>query len=68
MIGLESCFGVVNKVLVKQNNLPLLNLVKLLTVNPRNIMKFKTDLFKIGTEAEITILDPEKIIFLIRVI
>ena len=60
MIGLESCFGAVNKVLVKQNDLTLLDLIKLLSTNPRNIMKFNSDLFKIGTEAEITILDPDK--------
>ncbi len=61
MIGLESCFGAVNKVLVKQNNLPLIDLIKLLTINPRNVMNFNSDLFKIGTEAEITILDPDKV-------
>tara|TARA_B110000046_G_scaffold41265_1_gene45701 strand:- start:1302 stop:2594 length:1293 start_codon:yes stop_codon:yes gene_type:complete len=59
MIGLESCFGAVNKVLVKQEGLDLIDLIKLLTVNPRKIMNFNTDLFKIGCEAEITILDPE---------
>jgi dihydroorotase len=61
MIGLESCFGAVNKVLVKQNNLGLSDLIKLLTLNPRSIMKFNSDLFKIGTEAEITVLDPDKV-------
>ncbi len=61
MIGLESCFGAVNKVLVKQNDLALIELIKLLTTNPRNVMKFNSDLFKIGTEAEITIIDPDKV-------
>ena len=61
MIGLESCFGAVNKVLVKQNDLELLDLIKLLTTNPRNIMKFSSNLFKIGTEAEITIIDPDEV-------
>ena len=54
MIGLESCFGAVNKVL----DMPLKELLKLLTVNPRRIMGFEEDLFKIGCAAELTILDP----------
>ena len=54
MIGLESCFGAVNKVL----DMPLKELLKLLTVNPRRVMGFEEDLFKIGCAAELTILDP----------
>jgi len=54
MIGLESCFGAVNKVL----DMPLKELLKLLTVNPRRVMGFEDDLFKIGCAAELTILDP----------
>ena len=61
MIGLESCFGAVNKVLVKQNDLALIELIKLLTTNPRDVMRFNSDLFKIGTEAEITIIDPDEV-------
>ena len=56
MIGLESCFGAVNKVL----DMPLKELLKLLTVNPRRIMGFEEDLFKIGCAAELTILDPDQ--------
>ena len=55
MIGLESCFGVVNKVL----DLPLKEIIKLLTINPRNIMNFNSNLFKKGALAEITIIDPD---------
>ena len=55
MIGLESCFGAVNKVL----DMPLKELLKLLTVNPRRVMGFEDDLFKIGCAAELTILDPD---------
>ena len=55
MIGLESCFGVVNKVL----DLPLKEIIKLLTINPRNIMNFNSNLFKKGASAEITIIDPD---------
>ena len=59
MIGLESCFGIINKVLVKQEGMELLDVISLLTVNPRKIMNFEMDLFKIGRPAEITILDPD---------
>ena len=55
MIGLESCFGAVNKVL----DMPLKELIKLLTVNPRRIMGFENDLFKIGCPVELPILDPD---------
>ena len=58
MIGLESCFGAVNKVLSKDNKISHLELIKLLTVNPRKIMKLNQDLFKEGTNAEIVIYDP----------
>ena len=56
MIGLESCFGAVNKVL----DMPLKELIKLLTVNPRRIMGFDNDLFTIGCPAELTIFDPDQ--------
>ena len=56
MIGLESCFGAVNKVL----DMPLKELLKLLTVNPRRIMGFDNDLFTIGCPAELTIFDPDQ--------
>ena len=56
MIGLESCFGAVNKVL----DMPLKELLKLLTVNPRRVMGFEEDLFKVGCAAELTILDPDQ--------
>jgi dihydroorotase len=56
MIGLESCFGAVNKVL----DMPLKELLKLLTVNPRRVMGFEVDLFKVGCAAELTILDPDQ--------
>ena len=59
MIGLESCFGVVNKVLIKENGMSLLEVIKLLTTKPRTIMGFENDLFKIGAEVELTVLDPD---------
>ena len=54
MIGLESCFGAVNRVLVKENKLSLLSLIKMLTTRPRGIMGFNNNLFNIGTNAELT--------------
>ena len=59
MIGLESAFGVVNKVLVKESEMELIDLISLLTVNPRKIMGFDSDLFSKGAMAEITVLDPD---------
>ncbi len=58
MIGLESCFGVVNKVL--KNELDIMEIICLITINPREVMGFETNLFKKGIPAELTILDTEK--------
>ena len=60
MIGLESCFGIVKKVLVDDESLSLLNLVKLLTVSPRKIMGFNYDLLKVGVDAELVLFDPNE--------
>ncbi len=60
MIGLESCFGAVNKVLVHQNNFKLMSLIKLLTINPRSVMRFDSNLFRPKKTAEIVILDEKK--------
>jgi len=60
MIGLESCFGAVNKVLVKEEGMLLETLISLLTSKPREIFGFNNDLFAEGCEAEITILDPNE--------
>ncbi len=58
MIGLESCFGVVKRLLVDEEGLSLIRLIKLLTIAPRKIMGFNSDLFKIGTEAELVLFNP----------
>ena len=60
MIGLESCFGAVNRVLVKENKFSLLSLIEMLTTSPRGIMGFNNNLFNIGTNAELTIIDPKE--------
>lgn len=57
MIGLESCFGAVNRILVNENDLPLMELIKMLTVNPRNIMGFDNDLLTVGEAAELVVVD-----------
>ncbi len=54
MIGLESCFGVINKIL----GLPITQIIKLITKNPRDIMGFNNNLFEIGSHLELTIVDP----------
>ncbi len=59
MIGLESCFGAASKVLINDNEMDQMSLVKLLTVNPRKILGLDQNLFKEGTEAEIAIYDPK---------
>lgn len=59
MIELESCFGAVNKVLVKENGMKIEALIDLLTIKPRNIMGFQQNIFAKGTVAEITIIDPK---------
>jgi len=58
MIGLESCFAAVNTILKEEKKYSLLNLIKLLTVNPRKIFGFETDLLKDGVDAELVIIDP----------
>ncbi|MFC1784982.1 dihydroorotase [Candidatus Neomarinimicrobiota bacterium] len=60
MIGLESCFGAVCKVLVKDSGMKIESLIDLLTVNPRKIMGFDYDLFAEGTLVEITVIDPNE--------
>jgi len=57
MIGLESCFGVVKRILVDEEGLSLIDLVKLLTVSPRKIMGIDFDLLKKGKEAELVLFD-----------
>ena len=60
MIGLESCFGAVNKVLVKENGMSLKSLIEKLTVNPRKVMSLEQNLFSIGCKAQITVLNPNE--------
>jgi dihydroorotase len=60
MIGLESCFGAVNKVLCVDNNINIEKVIDSLTLKPRNIMGFNGDLFSLDAEAEITVIDDKQ--------
>ena len=60
MIGLESCFGIVKKLLVYEEGLSLIRLVRLLTIEPRRIMGFSSNLLEIGAEAELVLFDANK--------
>ena len=60
MIGLESCFGAIYKVLVEQEGLKLEDVISLLTDKPRAIMGFDPDLFTLGRAAEINVIDTDK--------
>ena len=57
LIGLESCFGIVKKILVDDEGVSLINLIKLLTVSPRKIMGFDNDLLEVGKDAELVLFD-----------
>ena len=59
MIGLESCFGAVNKILVQESGMKFEPLIDLLTIKPRKIIGFEQDLFAEGALAEITVIDPK---------
>ena len=60
LIGLESCFGVVKKILADEEGLSLIDIIKLLTISPRKIMGFDNNLLEIGKEAELVIFDDEE--------
>jgi dihydroorotase len=58
MIGLESCFGVLNKAMEKKVALELT--VNVLTSNPRNILGLPEVKVKEGERANLTLFNPEK--------
>ncbi len=60
MIGLESCFGAINKVLCNDNGFKIEKVIELITINPRKIMKFDQNLFALDCLAEITVIDTKK--------
>lgn len=58
MVGLESCFGVLNAAL--SSKLSLENIVDTLTKNPRIILGVDSVSIKEGTEANLTLFNPTK--------
>lgn len=58
MVGLESCFGVLNMAL--SSKLSLENMVDALTKNPRSILGLDTVSVKEGAEANLTLFNPTK--------
>jgi dihydroorotase len=58
MVGLESCFGVLNMAL--SSKLSLENIVDALTKNPRSILGLATVSVKEGAEANLTLFNPTK--------
>ena len=60
LIGLESSFGALATVLVKEAGVSLEQLLDAMTIKPRDIMGFDTDLLAEGKEVELVVLDMEK--------
>ena len=58
MIGLESCFGVLNKALHQKISLDII--IDALTKNPRNVLGLIQVTIKEGVEANLTVFDPDK--------
>lgn len=58
MIGLESCFGVANTALASKASLE--TIIDSITKNPRNILGLNPVSIKEGTEANLTLFNPEK--------
>ena len=58
MIGLESCFGVLNMAL--SSKLSLENIIDTLTKNPRTILGLDALIVKEGAEANLTLFNPTK--------
>ncbi|MCF8423818.1 MAG: dihydroorotase [Bacteroidia bacterium] len=58
MVGLESCFGVLNMAL--SSKLSLENIIDALTKNPRSILGLDTVSVKEGAEANLTLFNPTK--------
>ena len=59
--GLEIAFGVACSVLHQQNQMPLAQLVRLLSVNPARIVKLEgRGTLAVGAHGDVTIFDPKK--------
>ncbi len=60
LIGLESSFGAAHTALVTKGGCSLELVLNALTLAPRKIMGFDTDLFRSGASAELVVLDTKK--------
>jgi dihydroorotase len=60
MIGLETAFALGMTNLVRTDVLNLVELVRLMTVNPARIMNIPLPPFKVGSEANLTIINPDE--------
>lgn len=60
MIGLESAFGLIMTYLVHKRNLPLIEILKKITINPARIFGLKTPEIRQGEPANLTVFDPDE--------
>lgn len=58
--GLEISYAVCNTVLVKQNGISPQKLSELMSANPAKILGLKKGLFKIGYDADFTLIEPDE--------
>lgn len=58
--GLEISYAVCNTVLVKQNGISPQKLSELMSANPAKILGLKKGLFKIGYDADFTLVEPDE--------
>lgn len=58
MVGLESCFGVLNTALGQKASLE--DMISTLTKNPRKVLGLENVIIKEGTEANLTLFNPSK--------
>ncbi len=61
IVGLETSFAAAHTVLCKERGLSLLNLIKLMSTRPAEILGVPGGTLKEGSPADIVLLDPEKI-------
>jgi len=60
IIGLESAFGLIMTNLVHKRNLPLIEILKKITINPAKIFGLRVPEVKRGVQANLTVFDPDE--------
>ncbi|MBO8152252.1 MAG: dihydroorotase [Candidatus Neomarinimicrobiota bacterium] len=60
IIGLESAFGLIMTNLVHKRNLPLIEILKKITINPAKIFGLRIPEVKRGVQANLTVFDPDE--------